>query len=172
MVQLYGEGAGTAPIEVLPDEILQCAHIAVRCDVDALCPASLQEMARKMCPESKNVHLDFGRCGWKNVPLEILAGGFGSADDAAAAAAAGGVAASAGREGWASGMCDLFPRTKSITMGTWQEIGDAHVIALADKYYKYCGLKHANFGRCTSLTDAVLVALANMCPGLKHADFW
>ena len=65
-------------------------------------------------------------------------------------------------------MCELFPRTTSITMGRDQEFEDAHVITVADKC---SGLTHADFGWCKNLTDAALLAVADKCRGLMHANF-
>ena len=68
---------------------------------------------------------------------------------------------------WKTGLCELFPRTASVTMGG-ENVQDAHLLALAAK----CpGIMYANFGNCDKLTDAAVLALADKCPGITHADF-
>ena len=178
---------GTAPIQVVPDEILLKVLSLVygktlMCAVPQVC-----KKWREMCIKIKNVHLDF-TFKWKKVPPEVLSG-FRSNHGIGGCAAA-----STTREEWASGMCELFPRTTSITMvGRKHEVGvthmmalsnkcrglthanfsysglaDAEVIALVDKCH---GLTHANFGACSKLTNTAVLALADKCPGLEHVVF-
>jgi len=47
-------------------------------------------------------------------------------------------------------------------------VTDAAVLALADKCR---GLTHANFRGCETLTDAAVIALADKCPGITDAEF-
>ena len=131
---------------------------------------------RALCQDIQDVHLDFRWWGEKNswgflegkdVPVEVLAG-WGQMPFVAGGGDGGSTDGCADEEGdWKTGLCELFPRTASVTMGGYN-VQDAHLLALADK----CpGIAHANFGYCTKLTDAAVLALADKCHGIKHADF-
>lgn len=123
------EGAGTTTIEVLPDEILLKVltllfGMTLMRSVPQVC-----KRWRKLCPEIKDVHLDFGWWVKKKVPLEVLAGWFQQQqkmNGSGSGGGDGGAAASAGGAGWASGMCELFPRT----------MGEGTVRVLAEKSQK------------------------------------
>lgn len=82
-------------------------------------------------------------------------GGGGGGKATAGAGAAGGAR-------WASGMCELFPRTTSVTINMqWGDLcEDGHMMALADKCHKCARLLHAHFFCCENLTDAAMIALA------------
>ena len=109
-----GEGAGTATIEGLPDEILlKILSLLFGMTVMIYVP-QVSKRWRKLCPQIKNVHLDFSwwdGSGWnargwfqrgKKVPLAVLAGWFRqqqlqAVDDGGSGG--GGSAAAAGRGG-------------------------------------------------------------------------
>ena len=196
-------------IELIPPELL--------CIVFALLDAkTLMTVVPRVCKGWRsacqehlcNVHLDFSWVGWEKVPLEVLAGwplqlqtplmvaegGGGGGSGSANPADAEQQAAAGVGDGWASGMCEVFSRTTSVTMGHRCEAEDVHVMTLADKCRglthahfagsynltdaavlaladKRRGLKHAEFGGCENLTDAALRALADKCPELTHAYF-
>ena len=168
------EAAGTTTIESIPDEILLIVLSLLFGKTLMIIVPQVCKRWRKLCPEIKNVHLDFGWWIWK-VPVEVLAGwrlqlempliaGGGGGGSAAAAAAE-----EVGQQGegrWASGMCEVFPRTTSVTMGRRHAVGGAHVMSLAGKC---ADLKHTDFEGCISMTDAALLALADKCRGLEHA---
>ena len=112
------------------------------------------------------------------VPLEVLAGWRLQLQKPLMVADGGGIGDSgAGAEGvqlqeegqWVSGICELFPRTTSITMKRGQGVEDVHVRTLANK----CpGLEHINFDCLDSnLTDVALLALADKCSGLTYTNF-
>ena len=78
---------------------------------------------RAMCQEIRNVHLEFS---WVNarVPVEVLDGWRQTSL----------MSRGRGRRiGWKTGLCELFPRSASITMGSRQGVEDAHLMAVADK---------------------------------------
>ena len=114
---------------------------------------------RNACKQVSYVHLDFQwRAREKAIPVEVLAGwpvltlsGLPRPESS-----------------WATGLCEVFPRTASVTMRGARGITDAHVIALADK----CpGITCADFGGCKDLTDAALMALADKCANFTHVNF-
>ena len=151
---------------------------------------------RALCQDIRNVHLDF-RWWPGNVPAEVLAG-WGQAPftvgGSHASSGGGSSSSSAGGEGLKTGLCELFPRTTSVTMKGGHDVIDAHLMALADKcpgimvarfgscenltdaavialVDKCRGIMRAGFDGCINLTDAAVIALADKCPGITHADF-
>ena len=188
------EGGETVrpPIEWIPNEIL-CIILSLL-DARTLMTVVPQvcKFWRSMCQELDGVHLDF--MWWtreivqsdpanpgqqhgstspaliEKIPLEVVAG-WRVADGAPSGAGADGTAAG-GREQqerrWTSGMCALFPRTTSVTMGGGQQVEDAHLLALAGMCR---GITHVDFHRCTHLTNAAVLELFDMCRGLTHVDF-
>ena len=103
---------------------------------------------RALCQDIRNVHLDFR--WWRgNVPAEVLAGWRQApfpvgGSHASGRGGGGGGSSSAGEEGLKTGLCELFPRTTSVTMkGGRHDVKDAHLMALADKC---SGITHADFG--------------------------
>ena len=69
-----GEGAGTAQIEVLPDEILlKVLSLLFGTTLMRSAPQVCKRW-RKLCPEIKNVHLDFS-LGKRRFLLKCLQGG-------------------------------------------------------------------------------------------------
>ena len=179
-VEKEAEEAEGPPISWVQDEVL-CIILSLL-DAKTLLIAVPQvcKFWRSMCKELDGVHLDFRWWGEKKVPLQVVAGwrvlptlvAVGSADCVGDVSAEGDEAAAgagAQQEGrWASGMCALFPGTTSVTMGRGQEVKDAHLLALADKCR---GLTHADFQGCWNLTDAAVLELADKCRGLTHAAF-
>lgn len=182
-----GSTTPTPPIDWIPDEIL---HIILsRLDAKTLMITAPQvcKRWRGACQGVKDVHLDFSWYRDGRVPLRALAGWRGRRM---------GVPAVCG----VSGMCELFPRTTSVTLGlgvtenVQRGVKDAHLIALVEMCpgltrvsFDSCGnitdsavlvladrcsgLTHADFGRCSKLTDAALRALADKCRELTHANF-
>ena len=129
-----------------------------------------------LCQDIQDVHLDFSWWGEKNrwgilegkdVPVEVLAG-WRQMPFVAGSGDGGSTDGCAEKESdWKIGLCELFPRTASVTMGG-ENVQDAHLLALADK----CpGITLADFYGCGKLTDAAVVAFADKCLGITHADF-
>ena len=127
------EGAATITIEVLPDEILLIVLSLLDDKMLMSIVPQVSKRWRKLCPQINNVHLNFSWVGrGKKVPFEVLAGWFQQQQMQTVDGGGGGGAASAGREGWTSGMCEVFPRTTSITMGGGQGVHfSANVITCA-----------------------------------------
>ena len=138
---------------------------------------------RAACAAIRNVHLDFSWWGglWEDrIPVEVLAG-WGQTPfmirtqketqrTERMLRRGGGVGNIAGNV-WKTGMCELFPRTTSVTMWYGQIVEDAHLLALADKCR---GLTHANFKCCGNMTDVAPLELAAKCikfSRLTHATF-
>lgn len=136
---------------------------------------------RSMCQELRDVHLEFRSIyQWKMIiPLEVFAGWQ--------------VLPTLQTE-WVSGICALFPHTKSVTIDDCQGIGDEHIRELVNNlpgltnfnltysktvtdtavFYlaeKCRGLTHATFFMCFNLTNAAVHVLANKCRKLKHVTF-
>eukprot|EP00729_Bicosta_minor_P024722 gene24722-biopygen16423 len=128
---------------------------------------------RTLCQDIRNVHLDFRWWGGK-FPAEVLAGWRQAPSTVGGGHAGGGGGGSAGSssstggDGLKTGLCELFPRTTSVTMKVGHDVKDAHLIVLADKCR---GIVYADFGGCWQLTDAAVLALADKCPGITQADF-
>ena len=139
---------------------------------------------RALCHDIRNVHLDFS---WYTflyytvkIPVEALAG-WGQTTFVATTrtnterkermlrrrGGGGGGGRNTADGGWTTGICELFPRTTSVTM-SGGVVYDAHLMALADKCR---GITYASFNNCENLTDAAVIALADKCPGITHADF-
>ena len=76
---------------------------------------------RALCQDIRNVHLDFRWWGG-NVPAEVLAGWtqapfpVGGSHASGRGGGGGGGSSNAGEEGLKTGLCELFPRTTSVTM--------------------------------------------------------
>ena len=126
---------------------------------------------RAVCHDIKNVHLDFSWWKGREVPVEVLVGWRQTPFMLGAGIDVGAGGSSTARveesRGWKTSLCELFPRTTSVTMGGRNNVEDAHMMALADK----CpGITHADFTACGKLTDAAVIALADKCPGITHTD--
>ena len=162
-------------IERLPNEVLH--DILSRLDGKTLlvCVPQVCRRWRALCQDIQGVHLEFSwwkegdgtvpvevLAGWKQTPFILGAGGGISTRVTRRSSAA----ADAAR--WRTSLCELFPRTTSVTMKGGNNVEDAHMMALADKCR---GITHADFGGCKKLTDAAVVALADKCPGIMYADF-
>ena len=120
---------------------------------------------RSVCQDVENVHLDFS--WWRekdkgnHVPVEVLSGWRL-------------ITVGANRKGWKTGLCELFPRTTSITMQVGlidEDPMDAHLLALANKCHGM-QIAHVYFRYCKKLTDAAVIALADKGPGITHVNFW
>ena len=164
------------PIEWLQDEILCIVFSNLDAKTLMVSVPQVCKLWRALCQDIQDVHLDFSWWGKKNrwgilegkdVPVEVLAGwrqmpfvagsGDGGSTDGCAEE----------ESGWKTGLCELFPRTASVTMGG-ENVQDAHLLALADK----CpGITRADFSECRKLMNAAVLALADKCPGITHADF-
>ena len=160
----------------MQDEVLCIIFLLLDAKTFMITVPQVCKLWRNVCRANLcDVHLDFSCWGETEdngfngtmVPFEVLAGWPLQLQTPLMAGAE--QPGAAGEEQWASGMCEVFPRTTSVTMGGGQEVEDAHVMALADKC---TGLTHANFAGCENLTDAAVLALANKCHGLTHAIFY
>eukprot|EP00729_Bicosta_minor_P023763 gene23763-biopygen18357 len=170
-------------VERMPPEVM--LKILSQLDGKTLVVAVPQvcKLWRALCKDIRNVHLDFSWCErYVTIPVEVLAGWKQTAfvtrtrKNTArtermlrrnSRGGGGGGAGNTAESGWTTGMCELFPRTTSVTM-SGDRIEDAHLMVLADK----CpGITHVKFRRCKNLTDAAVLALADKCPGITHADF-
>ena len=159
-------------IERLPPEVMLSVLSQLDSKTLVFAVPQVCKQWRALCQNIRNVHLDFSWGRGVNVPVEVLAGW---RQTPFILSAGGGVStrvtrrssAAADAARWRTGLCELFPRTTSVTMRKTQ-VEDAHLMALADK----CpGITHANFNGCKNLTDAAVLALAAKCPGITHADF-
>ena len=145
-------------IEWVPDELL-CSILSLL-DAKTLMIAVPQvcKLWRNTCQELAGVELDFNWRLPQGVPLLVLAGWPVLP-----------VLQNAQTESqWASGMCQLFPRSTSVTLGHHPGVTDAHVLSLAGSC---TGLTDADFRRCENLTDAALLALADKCRRLEDVIF-
>jgi len=161
------------PINWVPDEILRIILSLLDAKTLMIVVPQVCKFWRSMCQELWGVHLDFRWWRRKKVPLEVLVGWWVLPALQNVGVADSGDSGSEGvgaqQEGhWVSGICALFPHTTSATMGYKQEVEDAHVLALADKCR---GLTHANFANCVKLTDATVLELVAKCRGLTRVDF-
>ena len=175
------------PITWIPTELLCIIFLLVDAKTLMRTIPQVCKLWRNVCQELDGVHLDFTWFGGgKTIPLGVLVGWwvlrrpFSDVDQfqyehvpegAIACVGDSSATASVGQQeegGWASGMCEVFPRATSVTMSSEQGVEDAHLVLLAER----CpGITYANFSDCRNLTDAALIALADKCPGLKHANF-
>ena len=146
-------------IERLPNEVLH--DILSRLDGKTLlvCIPQVCRRWRAVCQGIQGVHLVFSwwRGGVGTVPVEVLAGWKQTPFMLGAGSGGGSISSSmVNARCWKTGLCELFPRTTSVTMSGGNNVEDAHMMALADK----CpGITHADFGQCENLTDAAVVAL-------------
>lgn len=158
------------PIESIPNEILLKVFSYLEGRTLMVYVPQVCKLWRRQCPQIRNVFLDLS--WWHEmIPLEVLHDMLTGWPLPAPEVDGGGSAAAEElvqqeEEGrWVSGLCELFPHTTSIAMS--QEGADAHVMTLAGKWRD---LKYANFSGCF-LTDATVLALADMCGGLTRAGF-
>ena len=156
------------PIERLPDEVLYIVFSQLDAKTLMVSIPHVCKLWRALCHDILEVHLDFSWWGekdedgdleGKHVPVEVLAGwrqtpfmlsvDSDSTDGCAEEAC-----------GWKTGLCELFPRTASVTMGG-ENVQDAHLLALAAK----CpGIARANFRGCNNPTDAARGCVCRQVP--------
>ena len=160
-----------SPISLVSNEILYIILSLLDAKTLMIVVPQVCKLWRSMCQELHGMHLDFR--WWRgNVPAEVLSGwkqAPATVGGAHAGGGGGGSSSSAGGRGVKTGLCELFPRTTSVTMkGCPHDVKDAHLMALANK----CpGITHADFHWCSNLTDAAVIALADKCPEITHAKF-
>eukprot|EP00729_Bicosta_minor_P003038 gene3038-biopygen25855 len=167
-------------VERMPPEVM--LKILSQLDGKTLVVAVPQvcKLWRALCQDIRNVHLDFSWC--VTIPVEALAGLKQTAFVIRtrknierterklrrdSRGGGGGGAGNTAEVGWTTGMCELFPRTTSVTMNS-SRVNDAHLMVLAGKCH---GITHADFACCQNLTDAAVIALADECSGITHTDF-
>ena len=166
------EGDEGPPISWLPPEIL--CLILFLLDAKTLMVAVPQvcKFWRSMCQELRGVHLDFR--WWDGpVPVEVLSGwrALDSVDGGDGPENDGDVTDGGQQQNgnMVGGLCKLFPHTRSFTTGNGNKhaVKDEHLLALAEKCL---GITHANFAWCGNKTDAAVIALADQCRGITDAN--
>eukprot|EP00729_Bicosta_minor_P032568 gene32568-biopygen30351 len=167
-------------IEWLQDEVLCIVFSQLDPKTLMVSVPQVCKLWRAVCQDIQDVHLDFSwwrgiitppaSGGGPKIPAEVFAGW------RQAPLTAGG--------GLKTGLCELFPRTTSVTMNggynywygeiddIWMhdviDVTNAAVVALADKC---SGITYADFSDIEELTDVAVMALADKCPGITHAAF-
>ena len=128
--------APISPFERIPPEVL--LKVLSQLDGKTLM-ASVPQVCqrwRTACSAIRNVHLDFSWWKGGKIPVEVLAGWrqttFGKKAQRTKRMLRRGGGNIAG-DVWKTGMCELFPRTTSITMVYRHGVEDSHLLALADK---------------------------------------
>ena len=168
------------PIEWLPNEIMNIIFSNLNAKTLMVSIPQVCKRWRALCQDVENVHLDFSWWGEidglgflkdKRIPAKALSG-WRKTPFLSGSAGGGSRSSMKAARCWKSGLCELFPRTTSVTMGG-EYVEDAHLIALAAD--KFCtGITRACFGGGRNLTDAGVFALAHKstaCGGLTHVYF-
>ena len=158
-------------IEWLQDEVLCIVFSNLDARTLMVSIPHVCKLWRALCQDIPGVHLDFGWLG-EGVPVEVLVGSqlrpLAGGDGSKQTNSSRG--ADAG--GWKSGLCELFPYTTSVTIGPTfgdcNHLTDAAMLALADKCR---GITHADFSRCYDLMDAAVIVLADKCRGITRVYF-